>query len=59
MTEHYSHVALAEKHAAVAHLVRLVPTPCRGDAQRSGDGGGDGPTAQTKSGAGSRRNPAS
>jgi hypothetical protein len=41
MTEHYSHVGLREKHAAVAELMRLVPT-FRAEAQdRSGDFGGD------------------
>jgi hypothetical protein len=41
MTEHYSHVALDEKQAAVAKLVRLVPTMHSGDGNRGGDGGGD------------------
>ena len=51
MTEHYSHVALGEKQAAVAQLVRLVPT-LRGGDGGSGDAGGDARTADAKSGPG-------
>jgi len=47
MTEHYSHVALREKHAAVAELMRLVPTFHTDEQDRSGDFGGDAPLATT------------
>jgi hypothetical protein len=36
MTEHYSHVGLREKHAAVAELMRLVPTFRADQRDRSG-----------------------
>jgi hypothetical protein len=41
MTEHYSHVGLGEKHAALAELIRLVPTARGWESDGSGDVGGD------------------
>jgi integrase len=48
MTEHYSHVALREKHAGVAQLMRLVPTFRAVERDRSGDSGGDAPFSENR-----------